>query len=594
MFLPLPLLLGLLVVAANTELLPSLPGSGTWARLLPTLALLALPTVLALAALRSARVALLGGRERVPARALLRLSALATPLCVHAVYAFGDYGDVVDQLAQDSHLARMLLSVLPVFLAELPRIGWSTLAETTDELRDGLGDAGAVDAALLPRRADVAAFVRMRLGGPALVAMPLLLLGIALDLLQLHRSLYVCALVTTPGVVLSTIGFLLLVVALLPAWFKIAFGVRALPEPLASRLRVVAAALGFRPDRLHLLPTGMRALNAMLVGPLPFGRRLCLTDGLVRELDGDSLAGVVAHEIGHAKYGHPAILLTLVVVVPLLLLAPLRFVDFEHMDVVMRAALLVAGAIAAWIVVRALAHRFEHEADVASVQALGAGPCTRALQVVAKLAVPHRQGLLGRLLSMHPEEPRRWQVMQRYENDPAFRAAFEARSAALRRGVAVVFVLALVAGSVACALDWRYERVLWRLHAGDHRDALALARTVDGVPERWQQPWQALQEELAVARELAPEATDWNGAQAALRASAWTRGEDVLLAHGPAAARPWFALWLGASESASDLQRALHAFCQAAADHEPERKAELAAIVRRLGVPPKLAKVFAE
>lgn len=214
MFLPLPLLLGLLVVAANTELLPSLPGSGTWQRLLPALPLLALPTMLALAALRSARGGLLGRGERVPARALLRLSALATPLCTHAVYAFGDYGDLVDQLAQDSHLARMLLSVLPVFLAEVPRIGWSTLAETTDELRDGLGGApggaGAVDAALLPRRADVAAFVRMRLGGPALVAMPLLLLGMLLDVLQLHRSLYVCALVTTPGVMLSAIAFLLL------------------------------------------------------------------------------------------------------------------------------------------------------------------------------------------------------------------------------------------------------------------------------------------------------------------------------------------------------------------------------------------------
>ena len=152
MFLPLPLLAGLLVVATHCELLPALPGASTLARLLPLAALLAI------LALRQARSALLSGRVGiVPPRALLRLSALATPLSVHVLYFAGHYGDFVDRLAQDSHLGSMLLSTLPVFLAELPRIGWSTLAATTCELHDELGRPVAFDAALLPRRADVAA-----------------------------------------------------------------------------------------------------------------------------------------------------------------------------------------------------------------------------------------------------------------------------------------------------------------------------------------------------------------------------------------------------------------------------------------------------
>lgn len=595
MFLPLPLLVGLLLVAVNCELMPALPGSATLACLLPTAMSLALPTLLAMSALRVARRSLVSGRFGfVPPRALLRLSALATPLAVHAVYFVGDFGDLVDQLAQDSHLGRMLLSSLPVFLAEMPRIGWSTLAATTCEIHDEVGRAGPVAAELLPRRGDVAAFVRMRLGGPLLVAMPLLLLGALLDVLQLHRELYVFVLVTTPGITLGALGFLLLVVTLLPFWFLVAFGVAPLPEPPGAQLRATARALGFRPDRLHLLPTGMRALNAMLVGPLPAGRSLCLTDGLVRELDADSLSGVVAHEVGHATEGHPGILLALVVVVPLLLLPSLRLVDLDSLDVALQAILLTGMFVATWLAVRALAHRFEHEADVASVRALGAGPCTRALMVVSRLALPVPHGWLGRFFSLHPDEPARWQVMRRYEGEPAFRAAFDARSRSLRRAVAAILLVAFAVGGFASTREWRFEHVLWRLHAGDHAQALHLAAEVGDVPERWQRTWQLLQEELAVVRELAPTATDWDSAAMALSAAAWSRGEEVLLAAGPAAARPWFAMALGASTEATVVQQALYAFCDAAADHDPDRMLRLAANVRRLGVPPRLAKVFAD
>jgi Zn-dependent protease with chaperone function len=595
LFLPFPLLAALLVVAVNSELLPALPGSSSAARLLPCALLLLVPSALASAAAWRVRRELTRGRASLlPPRALLRLSELATPLVVHGLFRWGAYSDMIDRMAGDSHLGRVLLSALPAFVAEVPRIGRATLAATWCDIRDEQVRGAVVDPRLLPGPAAVAAFVRMRLGGPLLVAMPLLLLGGALELLQLHRGLYAFVLVTTPGITLGAIVFVLLVVTVLPFWFRIAFATRALPEPLATRLRAVARALGFPPGAIHLMPTGMCALNAMLVGPLPLGRSLCLTDGLVRELDAEALAGVVAHEVGHARRGHPAILLALAVVASLLLFASARMLEIDGLDVVLQSALLVTVFVGAWLLVRRLAHRFEHEADIASVQALGAGPCSRALLEVSRLALPVQHTFLGRAMSLHPDEPRRWEVMRRYDTEPGFRAAFDERGRALRRRVLAGLVVVAGLATWAGAQEWRYERVVWRLYAGDHAAALELANGITEVPARWQRSWQWLQEELAVVRELAPAATDWPTARAQLAPAAWARGEQVWLATGPAAARPYLAMALGALAEPTVVQRALYAFCRAVADNEPERAQALAALVRQHGVPPQLAKVFAE
>ena len=503
MILPLPLLLGLLVAAADRELLPSLPGSADPHTLLPLLPLLAAPTLLAGAALQQARSALVTMRRPlVPPRALLRLSNVATALVVHVLFAFGDYGDHIDRLAWDSHLGASLLVALPVFLAELPRIGVAALAAAHCEVAADAPNTAPLPLALLPDHASVAGFARMRLGGHLLVALPILTYGAALDLLQLHRPTYVATLVTSPGAMLATFAVVLLLMVVVPFWFPVAFGVLPLPEPIGERLRATARALAFPAHRVFLLPTGMRALNAMLVGPLPLGRCLCLTDGLLRELDADALAGVVAHEVGHARMGHPALLLAAAVVTPLLLLAPFRLLGLGDADAVVQAAFALGVVAILWFVVRRLAHRFEHEADVASVQALGAGPCSHALLVVSRLAHPVTRGWFGRIFTLHPEESDRWQTMRDYERDPAFRARFDARSNATRRGIGAALLTAILLAAGTFVVEWPLERVFWRLHVGDHAGALTAAAAVEHVPDRWQRPWQRLQEELAVVREF--------------------------------------------------------------------------------------------
>jgi Zn-dependent protease with chaperone function len=595
--LPFALFSGMLVAFANRELLPAIPGTGTAERVVPTVLLLALPSLLAAWSLRLARAQLVTGRVGwAPPRAVLRLSALATPFTVHLLFAGGGFDDCIDRLAWDSHLGSLVLTVLPAFVAEVPRLFWGTAAQAYVEILDGIAPGRVVFAHDLPSWRELAPSVRLRFGWPLLVLMPLLLLGLLLDLLQLHRPSYVFAVATGPGLGLGALAFLVLAVMLLPFWFRVAFGVdRRLPEPVGSMLRTKAQELGFRPDRVLHLPTGNRSLNAMMVGPLPVGRCLCLTDGLLRTLPPAALNGVLAHEVGHARMGHPALLMALAMGLPMAALVPLRWLPLEEQDALVQALASMGLFTVLWFFIRKLAHRFEHEADAVSVQALGAGPCTQALLEVAKLAMPAEPGRMGRLLSMHPDEAKRCQQMRRYEIDPAYRAEFDRRGRWVR--VAIVGVVAMAIGLAGWSWwrDWPYERVLWRFYSGDVAGAQAAAREVaaEAVPERWTQVWRSLGDELAAAAELAPAATDFAAARSAF-AGAWRRGERVLLEQGPAAARPWFALAIDSEAQPDDLQRALHAFCSAAASEDPERMEAIRRVVVEIGVPASLRAVFAE
>lgn len=598
---PAVFLLGFLVLFGSLSAWPPVPGSATAASFGWSLLLWPLPSWLAIGALRRLRHRLLWGeRSGLHPRWWLRASAGASPAVLLVVALPGGWIDLSWQWASGSHLATMALLSVPLVAIEVPRLVLATIAHAWLE-----GDAGPAGPAgpapgvgALPGFTDLWPAIRLRLGWPLLLPMPCLLLGLVLDLLQLDRDVHEFFLGTSAGV---TIGMLLLLAAfgaVLPFWFRFAFGIRReLPEPTGALLRATAASLGFRPSRVTMLPTGGRAMNAMMVGPLPFGRILCLTDGLLRALDDDLLQGVVAHEVGHARMGHPGLLLVLTGIVPLLLMSLATWFEPAATDTTLQALVVVLVAAFTWSLVRTLAHRFEHEADVASVQALGAGPCSRALLAVSSLSMPVRHSWLGRLFTLHPEENVRCAVMQRYELEPAFRARFERTGRHMRLMILGGLGAACIVAATAWWSDWRFERVLWRLNAGDVVGARQLdAALGESIPERWARTWKLLRSELAAAHALAPEARDWTSAAPRFAEAGFRRGTEVLLAEGPAAARPWFALSASAVEGdrqARVLHHLLWEFCRASDEGDTERLQQVRDVLQRRGVPPGLESVLA-
>jgi Zn-dependent protease with chaperone function len=397
--------------------------------------------------------------------------------------------------------------------------------------------------------------------------------------------------ITGVGGAVAAFLFLIVVAAVLPWWFRIAFRVQPLPEPLGTKLRAVADRLGFR-GRLFLLPTGNRALNAMMVGPLPIQRGLGLTDAFVEALDEHVLAGVVAHEVGHARREHPFLLVCIAVVVPMLLYAPLAALRIDEQPASVQIAVGLAFVAILWWSVRTLAHRFELEADAASVEALGASPCTQALRSVQSMAIPHAPGFLGRIATLHPDDATRQERMWRYEADPQYRAAFARTGRRVRAVVATVVVAAAAMAATAWWREWPYERAFVAFHRGDLVAAHELREGIDAtVPEHWRDAWQRLGETLRIARAMAPESRSWAQARAAAEA-AWPTAVEVLLRQGPAAAAPWFDVVVGVAEAPPLVHRTIREYCRAAADLDPERMAAAAAVVRRLGPPAELAPVF--
>ncbi|MCA8973317.1 MAG: M48 family metalloprotease, partial [Planctomycetes bacterium] len=382
-----------------------------------------------------------------------------------------------------------------------------------------------------------------------------------------------------------------------PVGFRRVFGVtRAIPEPTGSELRRVARALGFDGDQVYLLPTGMSAVNAMMVGPLPWSRCLCVTDGLVHVLDAEALSGVVAHEVGHARMGHPALLVLLAVILPLMLLQPLGLLPVDDLDLAWQVLLGSFLVSVLWLIVRALAHRFELEADIASVRALGAAPCSRALSAVSNATIAVRRSLLGRLSTFHPEESTRLMTMLRYERDAGFRSRFDATGRRLRVVILAAVSVAAVLAGIAWSLDWTYQRAIWHFHAGDFVAARAARQAIgDEVPDRWRDSWERVGSELDAAVELAPDATDWATARTTLRQRAGTRAVAELLRQGPAAATPWFALTVDVSDPADAdylLMHQLYELCRAIRDADTPRADAIRAVIRQRPIPEALAPVL--
>ena len=579
MNLPTAFLLGVVALLLSSQFFLVLPGAGSlWGALL-VLPVLAVPSLLSGLSVQVLRRRIrqatnadkdlqIGGYLRF----LQRLAILAVPCAYTTFLVAGEYLDLAEQWSGDSFLARVLLLLAPLLVADAARIAV--------ECR-GVGSLG--DEAV---RRDL----RTRLAIIGLFTMPWVLLAAVGDVVGTHRELSVFLLSTSVGSSLGVLAFVLLLGLLLPVAFRFLFGLTSrLPEPQGEELRRTASALGFSRRAVLWFDSGLRTVNALLVGPLPWPRYLVLTDGLAAVLDTSALRGVVAHEVGHAQAGHPALLLAMFVAIPVLLLSGLNQVDpLALTDVQWVLLAVVVVALGVWLL-RLAAHRFEHEADVLSSVALGgAEPCIQALQRVGRVIQqePERGSLL------HPSEKNRVDLLRRFAADAQFRARFTIKGLRLRRVIIVALLSSALVAGWSWYTAWPLEKAAVQYQVGDLKAARAQMESVGSeVPVADRGWWEKFRENLQAASAVAGDGGEWSDLQPVFSSEGWKRGVATLLAEGPESARRWFALAVH-SPQREPLRESLLLYCEAALDNDQQRMQELAAHIRTLQPGADLAAYF--
>lgn len=580
MSLPVSILAGLAALLLYGDLDTTLPGAESPWRLALTLPLCLLPALL----VRWATPRLVGLALRPRTRFLYGVLTRALSSSVPVVYAVivyvGDLPVFVERAVGASSFLQLVLALAPLAAAEF------SLRKAGDRLSAWMGAAG-LD-------------TPMPVGGERLamawfVLVPVLLFGLLTDVVFSDRRLDVVFQATTAGNVVGLLCVVALFSVALPILFRWILPVTPkLPASVATDVHTTAQALGFPPRSVLLMRSGHRMVNAALVGLLPWPRYLVVSDGLVTLLDRLSLQGVIAHEIGHARANHPLWMVTAFLVAPLLA-APAAVAagieDLETADLVMIGLGL---ATAAWLAVRTVSHRFEHEADTLSAEALGgAEPCVRALQHVGELS-PRS---IHRASFRHPSEQRRIRHLLAYERDPAYRRRFQRRGRILR-----ALVLAACAGGAWLGVEaqtvlWPVEHALVLYSLGDFPAAQERLRVVPTqLPTSYRRLVEDLRAELDAARAILPRGGPWEQIREDLATRARRRGLEIAAREGPRAARPWLAL-ATAGRGYDPLGRSLYLWADAVAEGDAPAARRIAEhVLRRFRseVPPAVAERLAE
>lgn len=558
MILPLGLLFGLLLIAAEGALGGGLPSDPPLWRVLALAPLLLAPAAWALFALP---------RLVTSRRGAARLGGLLV-LASYAAFAIGTELVVFGALASDgSRTLEFAIVAGPLFASEL-------LLRLAEERTLGRLAHSDLERFYLPP------IGHARLPMVGFLATTFLICTVVVDLVCQRRKLAAFFTETSLGMTLGGGLLVALFVVLLPLMFRAFLPIRALPENGATAVaREAAARLGFPQGALKLLQTGHREINAALIGPLPWPRYLVLSDGLVDLFRHDplSLRGVVAHEIGHARAHHPAWLVVCVAVLPLLWIAPLeRLVPGDAWPWWLWC-LVPAVLIALAYALHRIAHRFEHEADQISAEVLGgAQACVTALRRVGELyghRTPKRASL------RHPSEDARVAVMLQNESDPVARERFW-RAGRLLRSVLVACVLVSIGFAAhSHAKAWNLDRVRSTFAEGRLPAAERLLAALDPLrlEERDREEYDNLRKLVIAARQVVPEGGPWLEIRERLAAAGRTYGDEILArGHGvreASEADPWLRLAV-MIPAPSARARTLHAWCRAkleARDGDAER-----------------------
>ena len=572
MSLPLPFLSSLLLLLSEEYLNDSLPGQASLAALAPFLPLVLLPALIAWVNGRALRRVIdFGWLPGTGLRTRFVLQEFSIPFAYGVMLLSGGLAEYLRENLPSVQILQISALLAPLLAMEISL----RLLERRSAL---LLSASRIDGFA-------------NIGNPALgmvffLLTPLLLFSAAVDLLYLDRNVELFFSVTSLG---STLGLVLLALAMcvfLPLVFRWVLPTSShLPEALAQDIRKTAAQLGFSPRAVLSMDTNHRIANAAMVGALPWPRYLVLTDGLLSLLDPDALRGVVAHEVGHARAGHPGLLLLILGSLGLLLLNPLLIEGFESANGVTQSILggLLFGT--GFFCLRGIAHRFEFEADKLAAEALGgAEACISALSRVASLHP--MQG--DRNSFRHPSYRRRIRNLLAWEQDSGYRRHFEKRGRNLRYFMSLFLLASLISTAWSQFTLWPVDRAVVMRYSGNfaaaHEQILALDADLPGIDPSG---IERLDEEVLAAITLVGPNVDWLSVRDSLAEKAWRRGVEQLSSAGAVAARPWFALALS-RERSSPLERSLYRYCLAASDEDVEAQRRLADHLFALGVPKEI------
>jgi Zn-dependent protease with chaperone function len=155
----------------------------------------------------------------------------------------------------------------------------------------------------LARRSFILSQIRFNLP----VLFPWAALSLCYDLLELSPWSALRGLLgTTEGQVAFFACFMTLLMLFLPVLMQVFWGCRPFPATEKTRaLRAFLEERGFRYRHLLNWPIFEgRMLTAGIMGILPRFRYILVTESLMNVLSVDELKAVLAHEMGHARYGH--------------------------------------------------------------------------------------------------------------------------------------------------------------------------------------------------------------------------------------------------------------------------------------------------
>jgi Zn-dependent protease with chaperone function len=231
-----------------------------------------------------------------------------------------------------------------------------------------------------------------------------------------------------------------------------------------STLESVAQAAKFDGRRLFIWRTGNSVANAAVIGLFPRHRVVLFSDLLLSQLDLRELAGVFAHEIGHAKKNHVLVFATWAFAA--LFGADLLASEIAPNDTLWNAVVML-GAMGIWAIGFGwMSRRFELEADMYSLRLIGdAEPLIGALE---KVSGPHGR---AKTSWRHFSTVRRIEFLQAMTREPGIGVRLERRLRGLTRAGAIAFLAVMILEGVGLAREWPRDRLMLDLRRGNYASA---------------------------------------------------------------------------------------------------------------------------